>query len=100
MARAPIACSLTAGDAALRGEEWRQFVERRVAQVERDGTVARLRLRDDGDAILEAVDLSRREKACCAFFDFRLELQPGAVWLEVTAPKEAAPILDALFDPT
>ncbi len=49
------------------------------------------------DIILSAVDLARREKACCEFFEFRLELQADVVWLKVDAPAEASTILDALI---
>jgi hypothetical protein len=57
-----------------------------------------MKLNDGDDVILTAVDLARREKDCCAFFDFRLELLPDAIWLEVGAPDEAASLLDALVE--
>lgn len=94
--RAPIACSLDADDRVLRGKEWHEFLDRSVAASERRGSGVRLRLKDEA-AVLAAIDLSRREKACCSFFEFRLELLPEAVWLEVTAPDEAASALDALL---
>jgi hypothetical protein len=59
-----------------------------------------VRLRDGDDVIVSSVDLARREKDCCAFFEFRLELSPDAVWLEIGAPVEASAILDALIDTT
>jgi MerR family transcriptional regulator, copper efflux regulator len=93
----PIACALSADDASARGEEWRQFVASSVLDIERRGPSARLRLRDGDAALLLAADLARREKACCAFFEFRLALLPEGIWLEVDAPAEAAPILDELL---
>ena len=98
MARVPIACSLSHEDAGVRVDEWRQFVNRRVVEVARSERSARLRLEDGSDALLVATDLARREKACCPFFDFRLEILPEAIWLEVEAPLEAAAILDRLVD--
>jgi MerR family copper efflux transcriptional regulator len=98
MARIPIACSLTANDADTRVEEWRQFLHHRVIEVERSHRSARLRLEDGDDAVLVATGLARREKACCPFFEFRLQLLPEAVWLEVEAPDDAAAILDGLID--
>jgi hypothetical protein len=97
--RVPIACALRVDDAASRGEEWRRFVAGSVVAVERSGTSARLRLRDGDDAVLGAADLARREKACCAFFEFRLALLPEGIWLEVDAPADAAPVLDELLRP-
>ena len=96
MTQIPIACTLSTDDMTARGDEWRQFLESSVAEVVRSDTSARLRLTDGSDVILAAVDLARREKACCAFFQFRLELFADVVWLEVGAPVEASPILDAL----
>ena len=93
----PIACTLTAAEQANRGGEWRQFLIDNVVEVVRSESRARLRLADGNDVIVIAVDLARREKACCAFFEFGLELLPDAVWLRVEAPPEAAVILDDLF---
>ena len=59
----------------------------------------RVRLKDGDQVILNTIDLARREKDCCAFFEFRLELLPDQVWLEIGAPAEAAAILDALISP-
>ena len=98
MARVPIACSLSAGSAGARVDEWRQFLNLRVVEITRSTRSARLRLEDSEDALLAATDLARREKACCSFFEFRLELRPEAVWLEVEAPGEAASILDGLVN--
>jgi hypothetical protein len=93
----PIACTLSAADQTLRGDEWRRFLNADVVEVIRSESSARLRLADGEDVITTAVDLARREKTCCAFFEFVLELLPEAVWLRVSAPSEAATILDDLF---
>ena len=98
MTRVAIACTLSAGDATARVAEWQGFLERDVAEIVRTPGSARLRLEARDDAVLRATDLARREKGCCAFFDFRLVLLPDAVWLEVDAPDQAAPILDELLD--
>jgi MerR family copper efflux transcriptional regulator len=99
VARVPIACTLSVDDAAARGKEWRRFVAGSAVDIERRGTSARLRLRDGDEALLGAADLARREKACCAFFEFRLTLLPEGIWLEVDGPAEAAPVLDQLLSP-
>lgn len=99
MGPVPITCTLEADDASLRSAEWRRFLADNVAEIERSATSVRLRLKeDDGGNVLVVVDLARREKACCAFFDFRLVPLPEAVWLEVDAPLEAVAILDELVN--
>ena len=98
MPQIPIACSLTSDDAAVRGDEWRTFVANDVTEVARGATGARLQLREGADTLLTAVDLSRREKACCPFFEFSLDLLSDGIWLVVRAPEDAAPVLDALLE--
>jgi MerR family transcriptional regulator, copper efflux regulator len=95
----PIACTLSAADKTTRGDEWRQFFVDNVEESVRSETSVRLRLKNGDDVILNAVDLARREKDCCAFFEFRLELLPDVVWLEIGVPADAAAILDALISP-
>jgi len=43
-----------------------------------------------------ATDLAQREKACCAFFEFRLLILASAVWLEVEIPEDAGVTLNDL----
>jgi len=98
VARVPIACTLSADDATERGAEWRDFVSRNVVGVVRPApSQARLRLRPGDEVVLAAVDLARREKACCAFFGLSIEPQPAANWLVIEAPEDAAPLLDQLL---
>ncbi len=94
----PIACTLTAADRRSRGDEWRRFFAVNVVEVVRTETSLRVRLKDGDDVILNSVDLARREKECCQFFTFRLELLADETWLEIGAPVEAAAMLDALAD--
>ncbi len=48
------------------------------------------------DQLGEVVDLARREKACCPFFDFSLEIGADALTLRVVAPADATAVLDEL----
>ena len=94
--KVPIACSLDATGQLGRGAEWRAFHRDVVVELERVSS-ERLRLRlSPGlpDAVAQAVDLARREKACCAFFEFSLEILAEETWLDVVVPLEAAGILD------
>jgi hypothetical protein len=94
----PIACTLSAGDRTTRGDAWHQFLETNVAEIIRTETSARMRLNAGDEALVSAVDLARREKVCCAFFEFQLEILPDALWLAVRSPAEGSTILDALID--
>lgn len=98
MARVPIACSLVVDDFDTRIEEWRTFLNNQVVEVTRTSREARLRLTGGDDALVDAADLARREKACCPFFEFHLALLPAAVWLVIEVPGEAISILDHLID--
>ncbi|MHB8341550.1 MAG: hypothetical protein ACYDB7_10295 [Mycobacteriales bacterium] len=98
MARIPIACTLSADASTERVGKWRGFLSDDVAQTVRTEHTVRLQLQEGNDAVLAATDLARREKAGCAFFEFRLVLLPEAVWLEVDAPDEAASVLDELIN--
>jgi hypothetical protein len=97
VASVPIACSLDSDGAAARGEEWRRFIDHAVLEVLRVPAGARLRLKDEAGVVVGAVDLARKEGACCPFFEFRLALAPDAVWLEIDVPTEASFVLDALL---
>jgi hypothetical protein len=96
MTQIPIACTLSEADRMNRGDEWHQFLAANVVESIRSDSSVRLRLADGDDVITTAVNLARREKSCCAFFEFNLELLPDEVWLRVEAPPEAASILDAV----
>jgi hypothetical protein len=93
--RIPIACTLTPESAAARLEEWRHFLSHSTLRVERAGDL-QLRVQlDDATRTLEAaVDLARREKACCGFFDFAIEVEADASWLSIRVPPDAADTLE------
>jgi hypothetical protein len=44
-----------------------------------------------------AVDLARREKACCGFFGFAIEVEAHASWLSITVPPDAADTLEGFM---
>jgi hypothetical protein len=92
--RIPIACTLTSESAGARVEEWRQFLDEWTGAAERAGDLClRVKLDASPEALAAAVDLARREKACCAFFAFSIEVEADASWLSVTVPPEAADVL-------
>jgi hypothetical protein len=95
--KVPIACTLTAVAAVDRLAEWQTFLSSMVVHIDHHRTTATLTLRDGNEAIVTAVDLAEREKACCAFFEFSLELVGSAAHLLVDVPDDAAPVLSDLL---
>ena len=97
MTRIPIACTLTVEDAEDRVAEWRSFFAVHTDLVERRSpNEAAMRLRSGDEALLAAIDLATREKACCSFFAFSVSLAEDGRWLHVAVPADAAPILSGL----
>jgi hypothetical protein len=93
--RIPIACTLTPESAAARLEEWRHFLAHSTVAMDKTDDV-QLRVQLDGSArtIEAAVDLARREKACCGFFEFSIEVEADACWLSIKVPPDAARTLE------
>ena len=85
----PIACSLDAGALAGRVDEWRALVASSVVRVEAAPSSVRLFLRNSDAALVAAADLGAREKACCAFFDVAIEIEPGTRALRLAVPDGA-----------
>jgi len=93
--RIPIACTLTSDAAAARLEEWRYFLAHSTGPAEKPGALQlRVQLDDSARALEAAVDLARREKACCGFFDFSIEVEVDASWLSIKVPPDAADTLE------
>jgi MerR family transcriptional regulator, copper efflux regulator len=102
---APVACTLGAGDVADRLDEWHALLagtdDRRrgvTARVPLDGGL-RLEVGPETD-VGELARLAASEQECCRFFRFALVVDQRGVALEVHAPPEARPVLDALLGAT
>jgi hypothetical protein len=97
--RQPVACTLEARDLNSRMAEWRTFAHQSVDVAEREAEQRlRLRLRASNDDLVAAVDLARRERGCCRFFEFVVEILADGNWLVISVPPEAVGRLDALTD--
>jgi hypothetical protein len=82
----PLACDLTAIDAAER-EHHVALTRGMLASVqELRGLPDGYGLRLPPDMLLTAAEYISRERHCCPFFNFNLELEPdgGALWLRMT----------------
>ena len=95
-AREPIACTLSAGEAADRSRAWASLLTEVVDRQPTDGGV-RLRLPADASLVAQAAELAVGEADCCAFFSFVVSINNGGAWLEVTAPPDGGVVLHALF---
>ena len=93
----PSACSLSSGQREDRELEFRDLAASALLASER--TPAGIRLRFDPAPAVRArvMELVRKEKECCPFFDFRLEASLAEFSLQVSAPPEAEPMLDELL---
>ena len=85
----PLACTLDPGARGARVDEWRALVASSVVRVESDPTSVRLVLRDSDAALVAAASLGAREKACCAFFDVAIEIEPAMRSLRLSVPDGA-----------
>jgi hypothetical protein len=94
----PVACTLTATELTDRSEEWRSFYRTSVDNSESEPTTFRLLLRAGDDVLAAAVSLSGREKACCAFFEFAIDIEVERRWLVVRVPEGAEGALGFFMD--
>lgn len=93
----PIICNLNAGAAHRQVDQWHDLLSRASTGTERlAATEVSVRLVDDPDLVASVIALSRREKACCPFFDFALRIETEALTLHVGVPDDAVSLLDDL----
>ena len=92
----PIACTLEAGDVPARLAQWRALLAGARARTRLADGVMRI---DFGPAydLAELTRLVAAEHACCAFLSFMVTISVDGLSLEVSAPPEAAVIVDDLF---
>jgi len=95
---APIACTLTADAAVDRMAEWKALLSTMVERVDVVTTRATLTLVGGTEALVAAADLAERERACCAFFRFSLELDGSGTRLLIEVPPDAQAILTGLLN--
>jgi hypothetical protein len=93
----PIACSLTATEAAARAAQTARIAER--ALIDRTAVEGGQRLRFAGGQETEAAvrEIVAAEAECCPFLEMELRGAGGELELDITGPPEAQPIVEALF---
>jgi hypothetical protein len=85
VATTPIVCDLTGAPdtAEERMAEYGRLFAQALAGRERTAEGVRLRFRADDGVEVWVRDLAAREKACCAFYDFRISAAGDEVWWDI-----------------
>jgi DNA-binding transcriptional MerR regulator len=92
---APIACTLDGSEMPDRIAEWQALLSTVLTRSAVPGGV-RLTFSDDVP-LAEVARLAAAEQDCCRFFSFALTLDERGTALEVRAPEDALPLVEALF---
>lgn len=92
----PIACTLDAQALPAREAEFRELLSEALVAGERTERGLRLRFRADRGVEEKVRDLARREKDCCAFFDFDIVREGDQVRLDWSVPEGAQELLDVV----
>src|ERR1044072_5660979 len=95
----PIACTLTPGDMTARVALIDALAADGVLERTAAETGIRVRLLDQADLAQRAGELLAAESRCCAFLDFDLRRETGALLLDVSGPEDARPVIEFLFAP-
>jgi DNA-binding transcriptional MerR regulator len=93
----PVGCTLSNGGQVARRAEWADLLGRATGRTDTDGA-ADITFPADPDLAGRLAALAAREKQCCTFFAFTLDLTAaGSVTLHVRAPPEAGSLLAGLL---
>jgi len=92
-----IACTLTPDTYADRTAELTALAARALRSRERTDTGERLVFTDTPDTERELQAVIAAEAACCAFLRMDLARRGDALVLEIAGPRDAQPIIAALF---
>jgi DNA-binding transcriptional MerR regulator len=93
----PLACTLSAGGQADRLAEWAELLASASGTADADGG-ADVTFLADPDLAGRVAALAAREKECCAFFTFTLDMTAvGSMILHIRAPQRAEPLVAGLL---
>ncbi len=91
----PVTCRLNEATARSQVVKWREALDVSIRAAERISPAElALRLRDDLAGVGDLLRLAQRERECCPFFGFTLQVEPHVITLTVSVPDDAIPILD------
>jgi DNA-binding transcriptional MerR regulator len=98
-AQVPVRCTLSGGGQAARRAEWAALLARATGRAD-NGCGADITFPADPDLAGRLAALATREKQCCTFFAFTLDLTAAeSVTLHIRAPREAGSLLAGLLSP-
>jgi hypothetical protein len=92
----PIACSLSAAELSARLAAMTDLGRSALVGVERSRSTAVLRFRSGGQTSERLAAIVAAEARCCRFLDMTVSETGDALALTITAPPDAAPVLDEL----
>jgi DNA-binding transcriptional MerR regulator len=99
-AQVPVTCTLSSDGQAARRGEWADLLGRATGRTDTDGG-ADITFRADPDLAGRLAALAAREKQCCSFFAFTLDLTAAeSVTLRIRAPREADSLVAGLLAAT
>ncbi|HZM29928.1 MAG TPA: MerR family transcriptional regulator [Acidimicrobiales bacterium] len=96
LASIPVACTLEPGERPGREAAWEALAARASTRMQLPG--GGIRLEFPGQSVVaDLADLVAAEQSCCTFFSFAITVDARGTGLEVRAPEEATPLVEALF---
>jgi hypothetical protein len=93
----PIACTLTPGGMTARVALIEALTADGLLERTATETGIRVRLLDRTDIEQRTQELVAAESQCCAFLDFDLRRENGALLLDISGPDEARPVIEMFF---
>ena len=98
MTTVPIACTLTSDELRLRQHELLPGLVATALQRVQLPEGMRLVFGASAGRLRQLHAVAQRERRCCAFLEFRIEVTPGggALTLDVTGPRGTAAFLESL----
>ena len=95
----PIACTLSPDGMTARHALIDALASDGLLDRSATDTGLRVRLRDTPEIEERTRALVAAEAECCAFLDFELGREDGALVLDITGPADARPVIGAFFAP-
>lgn len=93
----PIECTLGEEARPAREAECHELFSSALIASERTEEGVRLRFHSDDGVEEQVRDLARREKKCCAFFEFDVVREADDVRLDWSGPEDAQSLLDQIY---
>jgi hypothetical protein len=102
MSDLPIVCTLTETQLQERRETILERIRSMVREVKELPDGYSFKFAADDDELNTLMQMINLERKCCGFLRFTLTVEPesGPVWMEITGPGGAKPMIRAEFGPS